>query len=131
MKDKLHFAILVALAAVFAGTALFAEVGPLVPSTAPAAALQPQPTSVPAIGGEVTGAVDRVARTIAPEWLVAILAFGLELAGRLLKTTKPWSLLYLVRDLCIALGALFNALGLQGDRVLQRTKEPGSAIPKV
>lgn len=124
LASKFYFATLLAMALAFAGTALFAE-----PASSPTFA--PQPASVPAIGSETVGAVQRLAGGIAPEWLIAIVAFGLELAGRLLRTSKPWSLLYFMRDLCVALGALFGALGTQGDRVLQRTKEPGSALPKV
>jgi hypothetical protein len=124
LGSKVYFAVLIALAAVFAGSALFAE-----PVAVPT--LVAQPDTVPAIGAPAVDTIHRLAGGIAPEWLIAIVAFGLELVGRLLRTSKPWSLLYFLRDLCVALGALFGALGRQGDRVLQRTKEPGSAIPKV
>jgi hypothetical protein len=122
--SKFHFAILLGIAIAFAATA-FAEV----PAASPT--LVAQPAAVPAIDGDAVGIVHRLAGGVAPEWLIAILAFGLELVGRLLKTSKPWSLLYFMRDLCVALAGFFATLGRQGDRVLQRTKEPGSAIPKV
>lgn len=118
--DKMRTAVLVCLVASLAGTVLFGETS----------AITPQPSDIPAVGTGVIDALKNAIGFAVPEWILAIGSFVMvEIVGRIWKTTKPWSVLYFLRDFCIYVSMLLNAVSGLLDRLLQRTKEKGATNP--
>ena len=108
------FLMLFAFAAL-AATALYAET--------------PQPGDVPPIAPDFLDQLKNLATAIAPEWLITISVAVLEFVGRVIKTKKPFSILYFIRDFFMYFAMILNALSTLLDRVLQRTKEKGTENP--
>lgn len=87
-----------------------------------------QPAEVPVVGAGVLDWL-RANSPVAPEWLIVLAGVLVEIIGRIFQTNKPWSILYFLRDFCVYVGMAFGAVGSISDKVIQRTKVPGSENP--
>lgn len=94
------------------------------------AAPVPQPADIPAVGTGILATLRAWGSFVPQQWLITIIAVGLELLGRIIPTKKPWSLLYFARDLCCYLAIILNTLASLLDKVLvQQTNPPDAANP--
>lgn len=106
--------------------------GPVLEAPVSAETLASQPPEVPKMGEGIIGGLKGFLGLAVPDWVFAIGSFALvEIVGRFWKTTKPWSLLYFLRDFCVYFALVLNAISSMLDRLLQRSREKTSNPSKL
>ena len=104
--------------------------GSATPSPAPAVASSPSPVaSVAPMGSStvstISSAVDKIPTAI-PAWILAVIAFVVELAMRFWPTVQPRSLFIFAGQLFAVIGAGFKKISDLLDLVVQNLQDPAA-----